>query len=217
MAGRACVRLVDVLGRVVATLVDTRHTCATIAEDRHVTKNRKVALIRGINVGRAKRVAMSELKALIEDFGYTEVRTLLNSGNVVFTAPKDTSGEIAARIEKALVLRLDVDARVVVLTAAEIAKMMDENPLLDRADNHSKLHVAVPLRAADLPRLEPLSTQDWEEDAFALGKHAAYLWCAEGMTESRLPQAVGRALKDAVTMRNWATMLKINELLAAEG
>ena len=177
---------------------------------------RQVAFIRGINVGRAKRVAMADLKAVLEDFGYTEVRTLLNSGNVVFTAPKDTPAEAAERIERALLLRLDVAARVVVLTAAELAKVVAENTLLDVADDHSKLLVAVPLNAADMPKLEPLLAQDWDDDAFALGKRAAYLWCTAGNLESRLAKAVSRALKEAVTTRNWATMLKLHELLAKD-
>ena len=181
-----------------------------------MAKGRQVALIRGINVGRAKRVPMADLKALIEDFGYTDVRTLLNSGNVVFTAPKDTPAEAAERIEKALLLRLDVAARVVVLTAAEWAKVVAENTLLDVADDPSKLLVAVPLHAADLPKLEPLLAQDWDDDAIALGKRAAYLWCAGGILESRLLQSVSRALKQAVTTRNWATSRKLHELLAAK-
>ncbi len=181
-----------------------------------MAKGRQVALIRGINVGRAKRVPMADLKALIEDFGYTDVRTLLNSGNVVFTAPKDTPAEAAGRIEKALLLRLDVAARVVVLTAAEWAKVVAENTLLDVADDPSKLLVAVPLNAADLSKLELLLAQDWDDDAIALGKRAAYLWCTGGILESRLPQSVSRALKEAVTTRNWATAVKLHELLAAK-
>ena len=181
-----------------------------------MAKGRQVALIRGINVGRAKRVPMADLKALVEDFGYTEVRTLLNSGNVVFTAPKDTPAEAAARIEKALLLRLDVEARVVVLTAAEWAKVIAENTLLDVADDPSRLIVAVPLNSADLSKLEPLLGQDWDDDALALGKRAAYLWCAGGILESRLLQSVSRTLKNAVTTRNWATVLKAHELLAAK-
>ena len=179
-------------------------------------KGRQVALIRGINVGRAKRVAMAELRELIEDFGYTEVRTLLNSGNVVFTAPKDTPAEAEARIEKALVLRLDVEARVVVLTAAELSAIVAGNTLVDVADDPSKLLVAVPLNASDVAKLEPLLNQDWDDDGFALGKRAAYLWCAGGILESRLLQSVTRALKAAVTTRNWATVLKLKELLAAK-
>jgi uncharacterized protein (DUF1697 family) len=180
-------------------------------------KQRQVALIRGINVGRAKRVAMADLKLLLEDFGYTGVRTLLNSGNVVFTTPNDTPTVAAARIEKALVLRLNVEARVVVLTAPEMARVIADNTLLDVADDPSRLLVAVPVVARDLSKLGSLLAEDWDDDALALGKHAAYLWCSGGILESRLLKSVSRALKDAVTTRNWATILKLHELLAAKG
>lgn len=174
---------------------------------------RKVALIRGINVGRSKRVPMADLRTLVADFGHSDVRTVLNSGNVVFTARDDTPAELASQIEKALLMRLDVTARVVVLTASEVAAVMSENTLADRAEDPSKLIVAVPLSAADCPKLAPLLDQDWDGDAMALGSRAAYLWCAGGILESRLPPSVNRALKDAVTTRNWATMLKLQELM----
>ena len=62
-------------------------------ERRHVKTVRYVALFRGINVGRAKRVAMADLRTLFEGLGYGDVRTLLNSGNVVFSAPATTRPE----------------------------------------------------------------------------------------------------------------------------
>ncbi|HZW81825.1 MAG TPA: DUF1697 domain-containing protein, partial [Candidatus Deferrimicrobium sp.] len=80
-------------------------------------EGKQVALIRGINVGRAKRVAMAELRALVEDLGYSDVRTLLNSGNIVFAAPGTDKLDSAARIEETLSSRLGVSARVIVLTA----------------------------------------------------------------------------------------------------
>src|SRR5436190_7614221 len=99
---------------------------------------RQVALLRGINVGRAKRVAMADLRALIEGLGYGDVRTLLNSGNVVFTAPRAAPDNAAARIEKALATDLGVSARVTVLTAQELAEAVAANPLLEVADDFSR-------------------------------------------------------------------------------
>src|SRR5438445_10847766 len=90
--------------------------------------NRYVALFRGINVGRAKRIAMADLRALMEALGYRDVRTLLNSGNVVFTDPRAARGDVAARIEKAVAERTGVSARITVLSAAELAAAPDANP-----------------------------------------------------------------------------------------
>ena len=101
-------------------------------------------MIRGINVGRAKRVAMADLKKIIEKLGYTDVRTLLNSGNVVFQA---TSAKGAAeRIERGLE-RLGVPARVVVLDAADLQTIVKQNSLAADDRNPSRLMVAIPIES----------------------------------------------------------------------
>ena len=174
-----------------------------------------VALLRGINVGRAKRVAMADLRALVEDLGYRDVRTLLNSGNVVFTIPASVRGDPAARIEQSLAGRTGVESRVTILTGAELASAVAKNPLAKLARNPSRMMVAVPRRPADRASLLPLGRRDWSPEAFALGARVAYLWCPEGIIESPLAQAVGRAMGDAVTTRNWATMTKLHDLAAA--
>jgi uncharacterized protein (DUF1697 family) len=174
--------------------------------------SRQVALIRGINVGRAKRVAMADLRELVEGLGYGEVRTLLNSGNVVFSAPRAAPGHAAARIEKALATQLGVAARVMVLTAKELGGAVAENPLLEVADDWSRLLVAVFSNPADRTNLELLLEQDWATEVLALGTRVAYLWCPEGILASRLAESVSRALGDAVTTRNWATVLKLHAL-----
>jgi uncharacterized protein (DUF1697 family) len=74
------------------------------------------------------------------------------------------------------------------------------------------LLVAVFSDPTDRARLETLLEQDWAPDALAIGRRVAYLWCAGGILESRLAQAVGRALGSAVTSRNWATILKLHAL-----
>jgi uncharacterized protein (DUF1697 family) len=172
-----------------------------------------VALIRGINVGKAKRVTMADLKAAVEGLGYRDVRTLLNSGNVVFTA-RARPATAAARIEKALVEHTGVSARVTVLTADELMAVVAENPLTTVADDPTRLLVAVFRAPADRSPVEPLRKQDWGSERLAVGSRVAYLWCPDGILASRLPEAVGRALGDAVTMRNWATVLKLRDLVA---
>jgi uncharacterized protein (DUF1697 family) len=181
--------------------------------------DRFVALVRGINVGRAKRVGMADLRALFEDLGYHHVRTLLNSGNVVFGAGAESgdaggAAPAAARIEAALAKQLGVSARIVVLSAAELATIVAENPLLGVAGDHSRLLVAVLADPADRPKLKPLIEQDWAPEAFALGARVAYLWCPDGVIASRLNAAVGRLLGDAVTARNWTTVMKLHTLVA---
>lgn len=173
---------------------------------------RLVALLRGINVGRAKRVAMADLRSLVSDLGYRGVATVLNSGNVLFTAPGVASSEAAAAIEGALAARLGVRARVTVLTAEELAAAVAENPLHGLATDPSRLLVAFLQGPADRFRLEPLLAEDWSPEALAPGRRVAYLWCPAGVLASRLQEAIGRALGDAVTTRNWATVTKLHAL-----
>jgi len=171
----------------------------------------KVALLRGINVGTAKRVAMADLRKLLENLGYGEVRTLLNSGNAVFTGPDDAAAA-SRRIAAAIQEKLGVTCRVMVVTGANLAVIARENPLQKVADNPSRLMVAFPAARTDLSRLRPLLAQSWGTEQLALGKAAAYLWIPGGVIVSQLSKAVDRVLGDSVTSRNWATVQKLAEM-----
>jgi uncharacterized protein (DUF1697 family) len=173
---------------------------------------RHVALLRGINVGRAKRVAMADLRTLVEGLGYGEVRTLLNSGNLVFTVPGKSRGDAALRIEEAIATQLGLSSRVVVLSATDLATVVTENPLLEVATDHSRLLVTVLNKAVDRSRLETLLQQEWAPDVLAIGSIAAYLWCSEGILTSRLATTISRVLGDAATSRNWTTITKLKAL-----
>ena len=172
-----------------------------------------MALLRGINVGHAKRVAMADLRALMTDLGYDDVRTLLNSGNVVFGAPAGAGSDIARRIERGIIERLGISSRVTVLSAAEVATAVADNPLLDVANDPSRLFVSVLTNPMDRAKLMPLARRDWTPEALAIGARVGYIWCPAGMTKSPLSKAVGDTLGDTVTTRNWATMTKLHALL----
>lgn len=175
-----------------------------------------VALLRGINVGKAKRVAMADLRALIEGLGYRDVRTLLNSGNVVFTAPLAASANPAVRIEQAVARRLGVVSRVTALTARELAAVVRENPLLGVAADPNRLLVTVLSDPSDRARLTALAREVWTPEAFALGSRVCYTWCPDGILQSRAVKAVDRLLGDAVTSRNWATIQKLHDRIREE-
>jgi uncharacterized protein (DUF1697 family) len=175
---------------------------------------RFVALLRGINVGRAKRVPMAELRAAVEGLGFTDVRTLLNSGNVVFSGARRALDQTARALEGAVAERTGVRARVTVLTGADFSDILDANPLVELATDPSRAHVAF-LREPRLAHqmLESLSAQSWEPEALAVGAHAAYLWCPHGVSGGQLAAAVDKALGDQVTMRNLATVTRLQALL----
>jgi uncharacterized protein (DUF1697 family) len=168
-----------------------------------------LALLRGVNnAGPSRRVAMADLRALFEGLGFRHVRTLLNSGNVVFSVPATRRGDARARIEKALASRLGLTCRVVILSADEVATAIRDNPLAHVATNPSHLLVLVPQVPSDLERLKPLVKERWAPEALALGGRVAYLWCANGVAKSPIWAAVERALERTGTARNIATLTK---------
>ncbi|NUP04893.1 MAG: DUF1697 domain-containing protein [Polyangiaceae bacterium] len=185
------------------------------AKTKPNTAGRTAALLRGINVGRNKRVSMSDLKALVEELGFGDVRTLLNSGNVVFSGGKSPAKD-AARIEKAIADKLGVTSRVICLGADDLATVMQENSLRDVAEEPTRLYVTILGDKADRARLLPLLKEDWSPDALAVGSLAVYAWCPNGMLESRLTPAVDRILRERATARNWATLTKIAALVLPE-
>lgn len=173
-----------------------------------------IAFLRGINVGRAKRIAMADLRKLVEELGYANVSTLLNSGNVVFEVSRPDANKIASAIEVAIQSTFGFSASVVVVTAIDLNAIIQANPLLGVATDPSKHLVAFVSQAAVLEKIKPLLATSWEPDAIALGTKAAYLWCANGVIESRLMQAFSRLAGDAATTRNWTTVLKLQSIAA---
>ncbi len=177
---------------------------------------RHVALLRGINVGTAKRVAMADLRALAESLGHTDVATLLNSGNMVFRAPRTTAAAAARKLEAGLKAATGIDARVLGLSAAELDEVAGDNPLLADMTDPARLQVFVLADpATGLAAAAPLARQNWGADRLGLGRRAVYVWCAEGVLASKLAAALGKALGDQATARNWATIVKIAALANA--
>jgi uncharacterized protein (DUF1697 family) len=175
-----------------------------------------IALIRGINVGRANRVAMSDLRDLMVELGHANVRTLLNSGNVLFQSKRSGAAKIAADIEAAITANCGFSAAVTVITTQEMDRIVDENPLLHAVDDHARHLVAFVAHPKHLEVLRPMLEESWTPDALAITKRTAYLWCSTGILDSKLLKAFSRMAGATVTTRNWATVLKL-QAAANEG
>jgi len=172
-----------------------------------------ISFIRGINVGKAKRVAMVELRALAGELGYTSIRTLRNSGNLIFDTTRAKGRTASKKIEKELYARLNVAARVITLTEEELDKIIEENPLAEVATEPSRFLIAILEDSKDHALLQPLLEQDWMPEIIALGERGVYLWCPGGVLASPLVKAVSGILGENMTTRNWATMLKIAQMI----
>lgn len=175
---------------------------------------RRAALFRGINVGKAKRIAMAELKVVFETLGFTDVRTLLNSGNVVYTAGRSTIAGDAQRIAEAVAERTGIAANVRVLADDTLDAVVAGNPFAQQADDASRLLVGFFIDSDRAP-FEALQ-RDFPDEHFAIGEHGCYLWCPDGILDSRIGDALsGTKFRDRVTARNWSTTLKLQAMLRA--
>jgi uncharacterized protein (DUF1697 family) len=174
---------------------------------------RHVALLRAVNVGGAK-VAMSDLKALCEGLGFTEVSTLLNSGNVIFTSSK-TGAALETLLEKEMAKRFARGTDFLVRSAKEWSALIATNPFPEMARRDPGHLVAMPLKDAPgkaaMAKLE--AAIKGRETAKAVGK-TLYLTYPDGIGVSKLTiTVIEKALGTRGTARNWNTVLKVMERL----
>ena len=156
---------------------------------------------------------MAELRALLAALGYTGVQTLLNSGNAVFASPGRSTTTHAARVQTAIAETLGVEVPVIVKSATEIAAIESGNTLASIAIDPSRLLVAFTRTATDLQGLAALAQLLNPPERLHVGEHAAYLWCANGILQSKAGAALLGRPGRAATTRNWATLLKLSGIL----
>ena len=165
--------------------------------------DRFVLLLRGINVGKARRIAMADLRALLADAGYTDVKTLLNSGNVVLTGAVDVP-----RIEKAIHAATGHTVPCVTRTAEEITTILDGHPLADVADDGSRMMVHV--LGADPGKAAVKKALALDPERARPGPGVLYQWCPDGLLKA--PE-ITKGIGVLVTSRNWNTLTKLAALL----
>jgi uncharacterized protein (DUF1697 family) len=172
-----------------------------------------VALLRGINVGRAKRIAMADLRACVEAAGGSAVRTILSSGNVCFSGPRRSPRDWSSRIRSEIQKRAGFDCSVLVLEGTRFRDITRDNPIIEAMSDGSRFLVAyfesAAVRESLVARMPPAVLPD----RFAVGPDAAYLACPAGVLDSPLSIAFTKLAGDGVTTRNWNTVLRIEAAL----
>jgi uncharacterized protein (DUF1697 family) len=173
---------------------------------------RYVALLRGINVGGNKKVPMAQLRALLEGLGYTDVATLLQSGNAVFTCKAKPPAQLARHIEAAIAEQLGFEVAVLVRTRDELAAAIQANPL-GAIDNPSRFLVTFLSGVPDPKRLRELDPASYLPDEFRVVGREIYARFPNGIGTSKLAVVLGGLrLGVTPTARNWTTVTKLLEL-----
>lgn len=178
---------------------------------------RAVALLRGINVGRGRRVAMADLRAAVTAGGFADVSTVLASGNLVFAMPaRAQPAAVAARLEAIFADALGLATRATVVTGDDLAATATGRPPQFAKADGARLLVGFPRVPGALDRLAPLKARDWAPAALVVTPRAAWLWCPGGVLADDLFEEVNRALRDDLTTRNWNTVQKLHAALGAK-
>ncbi|HEX4060455.1 MAG TPA: DUF1697 domain-containing protein [Streptosporangiaceae bacterium] len=191
-----------------------------------------IALLRGINVGGNKRVAMADLRDVVAALGHDDVATYIQSGNVVFSPPQAGPGAadtvaLAAGLERAVADRLGMQAGVIVLSRDELAQVAADNPYPDEP-NPKLVHVIfLPAEpeaghADFLADAQRQAAAKGSRDEVTLVGRAVFLHTPDGFGTSELAKLLGKSrgpmsAKSAGTARNWATVTKLLALCDPPG
>jgi uncharacterized protein (DUF1697 family) len=173
-----------------------------------------VALLRGINLGARNKVSMADLRELFADLDAEDVKTYVQSGNVVFS-----TGVARAELEKAVVgeikHRLGLELAVVFLTKAELARVVAANPFTKAQSDPLKLHVTFLAEKPAAKNVAAVKKLEFEPDEFKVTTKAVYLHCPQGYGRSKLSNAFfEKQLGVPATTRNWRTVTTLAELSA---
>jgi uncharacterized protein (DUF1697 family) len=177
--------------------------------------SRYVALLRGINVGGKNIIPMAALREVFAELGYTDVATYIQSGNVTFSARGRSTARLTTTIESALSASFGYEARVLVLSAAELTAAIAEAPtgFGDEPERYryDVLFVIPPMRAASA--LEALSAKPGV-DTIDAGEHALYFRrLIAKAAQSHLSRVVKLPVYRHVTVRNWNTTVRLGAMV----
>jgi uncharacterized protein (DUF1697 family) len=176
-----------------------------------------IALLRAINVGGRNSVVMGELRDLLTELGFESVRSLLQSGNLVFRSSSRTGSELAAFLEKEASKRLDLHADFLVRTGEEWKRIITRNPFEDEAKRDpTRLIVMFLKHPPSAEKVEALRSSIEGPEIVSIDGEQAYIVYPAGIGRSRLTSAIiEKKFGTRGTARNWNTVLKL-AFLAAE-
>lgn len=173
------------------------------------------ALLRGINVGGAKKVPMAELRTLLGELGHGAVRTYLNSGNAVFSSENDDTDALAAGLERAIAKRFGFEVACIVRTGSYLKAVADACPFPAEELEGKQLHATFFSGPAEPERFAGIDPKAFAPEEFRLGDQVLYLYAPDGLGRSKLAEALNKpsVLKGIdATSRNWNTVKALVEM-----
>jgi uncharacterized protein (DUF1697 family) len=179
------------------------------------SSTRHVALLRGINVSGKNMMPMPRLVAAFEAAGCSEVTTFIQSGNVVFSASASVRKTLVGRIARQLSAEFDYGIPILVRSAAELQRIVKDNPFLAAGADPATLHVMFMSATPTREKLALLDPERSPGDRWEVRGQEIYLCLPNGVGRSKLSNAYfDSKLGVTSTGRNWRTTLKLAELAA---
>jgi uncharacterized protein (DUF1697 family) len=173
-----------------------------------------VAFLRAVNLGKVNRVAMGELRAALEDAGFTDVRTHLQSGNVLFGTSKRSATAIELGLEELVEREFGVRADVMVRTGDALAKLARSNPLVKGRVDATGLHVAFLKRAPSASAKRAITGRTFGDDQFVIRGTEIFLRYPHGVAGSTMNTGVfEKTLGTRGTVRTWKVVTRLAELV----
>jgi uncharacterized protein (DUF1697 family) len=174
--------------------------------------SRHILLLRGINLGPNRRVAMPRLREVLADAGFEAVRTYVQSGNIVLSSD-EPADKVAAKCERVIAKEFGFDVPVVVRTRAELAQVVKRNPLGKVATEPKRYQVSFLDREPDAKLVKELKTLAADKEEFVAHGREFYAWHPEGVARSKLwNKLAGKGLGVTATARNWTTVETLLEM-----
>jgi uncharacterized protein (DUF1697 family) len=171
-----------------------------------------VAMLRGINLGPTRRVPMADLRALLTETGYDDVRTYVQSGNIVLGGPAKPA-QVEGDLQTLISDSFGFEVPVIVRSRAQLAAVVKANPLGDIADNPKRYQVSFLAQKPPAHVIKRLLAQAAESERVVARGREIYAWHPEGVARSKLWNALaGKGLGVTATARNWTTVTTLLEM-----
>lgn len=171
-----------------------------------------VAFLRGINVGGKNKIKMETLREVCVSLGFQNLKTYVNSGNVIFETAKIDDKKLAAKIESAIEKEFALKIKVIVRTFAEIENIVVNNPFAGQFENDKDLHVFFLNEELPEEKRQSLLSNNNENEMFAVRNCEIFCLLRVSFSDSLIGRDyIGKKLKVSATARNWRTVNKILE------
>ena len=172
-----------------------------------------VAFLRGINVGGKNKLPMEILRKVCAAQGFTNVKTYINSGNVIFETAKIDDKKLAAKIESAIENEFGLQIKVIVRTIEEIAAIVKNNPFAGQFENDKDVHVFFLDEELSSEKRDILLSNNNENEKFAVQNREIFCLLRVSVLDSLIGKDyIGKKLKVSATARNWRTVHKVLDI-----